>query len=399
MPAADRVIVAGAGPVGLVVANALADAGVPLLLLEAEPALPETLRGSTFHPPTLDMLERFGVTEAMIAQGLVAPRLQYRERSGEVIAEFDFGRIADVTRHPYRLQCEQHKLAALLLERLRGRPLAETRFSARLAGVEQSAGRVTAIVETPGGVERIAGRFLVGADGGHSATRQAVGIAFEGFTWPERFLVVSTPFPFEEHLPDLTLVNYVADPDEWFFLLRVPGLWRVMFSTRPEETDEDVLSDISIGRRMRRVLDRAEPYRVAHRALYRVHQRVAARYRDGRVFLAGDAAHINNPLGGMGLNGGIHDAVSLADKLAPVFRGPADDRVLDGYEAERRPIALEYINTHTVRNKQNLEARDPEAQRRFRETLRAIAADPRATHEYLLQASMIASLRRAAAHG
>jgi 2-polyprenyl-6-methoxyphenol hydroxylase-like FAD-dependent oxidoreductase len=399
VPAADRVIVAGAGPVGLVAANALADAGVPVLLLEAEPALPETLRGSTFHPPTLDMLERFAVTEAMIAQGLVASRLQYRERSGEVIAEFDFGRIADATRHPYRLQCEQHKLAALLLERLRGLPAAETRFSARLAGAEQSDGRVTAIVETPGGVERIAGRFLVGADGGHSATRQALGIAFEGFTWPERFLVVSTPFPFEEHLPDLTLVNYVADPDEWFFLLRVPGLWRVMFPTRPEETDEDVLSDTSIGRRMRRVLDRAEPYPVAHRALYRVHQRVAARYRDGRVFLAGDAAHINNPLGGMGLNGGIHDAVSLAEKLARVSRGEADEGLLDRYQAERRPIALEYINTHTVRNKQNLQTRDPEAQRRFRETLRATAADPRATHEYLLQASMIASLRRAEAIG
>jgi 3-(3-hydroxy-phenyl)propionate hydroxylase len=326
----------------------------------------------------------------------VAPRFQYRERSGEVIAEFDFARIADATRHPYRLQCEQYKLALLLAERLRGRPAAELRLGARVAAVEQDGGGVLVTAETAAGAERFAGRFLVGADGGHSATRQALGIPFEGFTWPERFLVVSTPFPFEEHLPDLTCVNYVPDPDEWFFLLRVPGLWRVMFPTRPEEDDATVLGDASIARRMRRVLDRPAPYPIAHRTLYRVHQRVAPRYRAGRAFLAGDAAHINNPLGGMGLNGGIHDAVALAETLARAWRGEDGPDALDRYEAQRRPIALEYINTHTIRNKQNLEARDEDARRRFRETVRRAAADPAAGREYLLQVSMIASLRRAA---
>src|SRR5262249_1073428 len=188
----------------------------------------------------------------------------YRERSGEVLAEFDFGAIADVTRHPYRLQCEQHRLARLLLERLQSRPCVEGRFSARVVAAGQRAGGVAGGMGTAAGAGRLGGR----ARGGRpSPPRQSLGIPFEGFTWPERFLVVSTPFPFEAHLADLTLVNYVADPEEWFFLLRVPGLWRVMFPTRPEEDDAEVLSDASVARRLRPGLARAPACPGTHPAL------------------------------------------------------------------------------------------------------------------------------------
>ncbi len=390
-----RVLVAGAGPVGLVVALHLAQHDVPVTVLEAEPDLPETLRASTFHPPTLDMLESTGVLDDFLALGLKAPTLQYRERAG-CIAEFDFGRIADVTAHPYRLQCEQFKLNRLLYEKLITVPGTEVLFSSEVTGVEEDATSVTAVAGQGDGTRRFAGRYLVGADGARSNVRKALGIPFDGFTWPERFLVVSTPFQFEKHFGGLAPVSYFADPDEWFFLLRIPGLWRVMFPTRPEESDDAVLGDASVERRLQNVVHTEGSYPVEHRTLYPVHQRVAARYRKGRSFLAGDAAHINNPLGGMGLNGGIHDGYNLAERLVRVWHGTARDEELDGYERQRRPIALDYANVHSTRNKLNLEARDPKRQEQFRRSMRETAADPKKSYDYLLQVSMIASLRQAA---
>ena len=390
----DRVVIAGAGPAGLVAATVLARAGVAVTMLEAESSLPLNLRASTFHPPTLDMLDDLGAAAPLIVQGLKAPTLQYRDRPTGLIAQFDFGGIADLTRHPYRLQCEQFRLNQILLEKLRGMPNAEVRFGARVVGVEQDADGATAILT---GGDRVRGRYLIGAEGANSAVRQATGIAFDGFTWPERFLVLSTPFDFTKPFPDLCLVNYFADPEEWYFLLKVPELWRAMFPTRPEEEDEVILSDATAQRRLTRVYDAGAPYEVKHKTLYRVHQRVAARYRAGRCFLAGDAAHINNPLGGMGMNGGIHDAHNLAGKLAQVMTGAAGDGLLDAYEKERRPIALEYINKHTIRNKRNLETADPAEQAAFRDELRATLADPEKMRAYLKRVSMIASLEQAAA--
>ncbi|HEX9464789.1 MAG TPA: NAD(P)/FAD-dependent oxidoreductase [Alphaproteobacteria bacterium] len=392
----ERVVVAGAGPTGLVTALCLAEHGIPVIVLEAEPALPENLRASTFHPPTLDMLDRFDATERLIAMGLVAPRFQYRTRHGGCFAEFDFEVLRDETRHPYRVQCEQYKLNAVLLERLTRSATADIRFKTSLIGVEAQGECPVAVVQQGGRTERIDARYVVGAEGARSVVREAMGIAFEGFTWPERFLVASTPFPFEEHFKDLTQVNYIADPDEWFFLLRVSDMWRTMIPTRAEESDEAVLSDEQVQRRLNRIVPMAAPYPVTHRTLYRVHQRVAAAYRKGPCFLVGDAAHINNPLGGMGMNGGVHDAFNLAEKLTAVWHGEKDETYLDLYERQRRPVALEYVNTITIRNKRNLEARDPDEQRRFQDSMRAAAADPEKARAYLRQVSMIASLEKAA---
>ncbi len=381
----DSVLVAGAGPVGLSAASVLAEAGVPVTVLEAEPRLPENLRASTFQPPTLDMLARFGAAQRLIDMGRVAPRVQYRDRKGWV-AEFDLGLLARETQHPFRVQCEQFKLNQVLAERL-GR----IELSSEVTAVEQDADGVTVTVN---GARRMRAGWLIGADGGKSRVREALGIPLEGFTWPDRFLVASTPFDFARALPGLCEVSYFADPQEWFFLLRVPGVWRAMFPVREEENEQAVLSDESIQARLQRVHRKDGPYEIRHRTLYSVHQRVAGAYRRGRCFLAGDAAHLNNPLGGMGMNGGIHDAFSIAEKLAAVIRQGAPESVLDAYERQRRAVALEYVNSITIANKRNLEARDPEEHRRWKENMSRAAADPALAREYLLKISMIASLRR-----
>ncbi|MCK8783800.1 FAD-dependent monooxygenase [Roseomonas sp. NAR14] len=390
------VIVAGAGPVGLVAAASLVHNGVPVVVLEAGEALSGEMRGSTFHAPTLDMLDRLGAARPMIAQGLVAPRMQYRSRDHGIIAEFDFGVLADVTRHPFRLQCEQFKLTRILHALLRDRPGFTLRLGAEVTGCADEGDRAVAHLADG---SRVEGAYLIGADGARSTVRKSTGIEFAGFTWPERFLVLSTPFDFTTLIPDLADVSYYADPEEWFFLLRVPGpvtpLWRAMFPVPAEVPDEETLGDAYARARFGRIVPGRDDYPTAHRTLYRVHQRVAETFRQGRVLLAGDAAHINNPLGGMGLNGGIHDAVNLAEKLAAVWHGEAAPALLDRYDRQRRGVTVEHVQRQTITNKQNLEAREPEARRAFRERMAAAAADPAAAHAYLLGVSMINSLRRA----
>jgi 3-(3-hydroxy-phenyl)propionate hydroxylase len=387
----DRVLIAGAGPVGLVAAANLVRHGIPVTVLEANPDLSEESRASTFHPPTLDMLDRLGVAETLIAQGLMAPQFQYRNKRDGLIAQFDFAGIADATAHPFRLQCEQSRLTRILLERLRGAEDFDIAFSSAVSGVSQTADRVDVTVMRDGRAETESGRYLIGADGARSETRGALGIAFEGFTWPERFLVVSTPFDFHSVIEDLVCVNYVADSSRWHFFLQIPGLWRIMFPIAADESDKRALSGDFAQSLMAQLVPGIDHYEIAHTTLYRVHQRVAETFRRGRAFLIGDAAHINNPLGGMGMNGGIHDAINLTDRLAEVWRGSKHDTELDRFEKQRRLVTKEYVETQSIQNKKNLESPGTA----FRDRLIEIAADAGRTRDYLLAVSMISSLKRA----
>ncbi len=386
--------VAGAGPVGLVTAAKLVRAGVPVTVFEAGSGLSTESRASTFHPPTLDMLDSLGATKPLIAQGLVAPAFQYRTKKDGLVAHFDFDIIDDATAHPYRVQAEQSKLTRILLDSLRSEPLFDIAFDSRVRDVSQDASSVTLTVERNGAAETHTGRWLVGADGASSSVRRALGIEFDGFTWPDRLLVVSTPFDFHAVLAGLTSVNYVADAERWYFLLQIPGLWRVMFLIKEDVTDERIVTHEFAQSLMAGIIPGISNYEIAHTTLYKVHQRVAKTFRKGRVFLAGDAAHINNPLGGMGMNGGIHDAVNLTDRLAAVWQGKAGDAELDRYDTQRRLVTLETIQTQTIQNKKNLENPEP-----FKQSLDEIKADPKRTYDYLLKVSMIATLRRAAELG
>jgi len=387
----ERVLIAGAGPVGLVAAAHLARAGVPVTVFEQGGTLSEESRASTFHPPTLDMLHALGAAEPLIAQGLKAPTFQYRTKRDGLLAEFNFSAIADATGHPYRVQCEQSKLTRILYEQMRGHPNFETVFGAAVKAVSQDGAGVTVSIERDGKTEQHSGRYLIGADGASSAVRRSLGIEFEGFTWPDRLLVVSTPFDFFSVIPGLSSVSYVADPERWYFLLQIPGLWRAMFLVNEDATDERVQTREFAQSLMAGVVPGISNYEISHITLYKVHQRVAKTFKLGRAFLIGDAAHINNPLGGMGMNGGIHDAVNLAARLAAVWHGKADDAELERFDKQRRLVTLEYIQKYTIQNKKNLESPGDE----FRDSLRSIASDPARTRDYLMRVSMIASLSRA----
>jgi 3-(3-hydroxy-phenyl)propionate hydroxylase len=390
----DRVLIAGAGPVGLVAAAQLVKQGIAVTVLEAGNELGSESRASTFHPPTLDMLHELGVADDLIAEGLKAPMLQYRSKKDGVIAQFDFGEIADKTGHPYRVQSEQFKLTRLLLAKLRDENLFRIEFGCRVEDVQQDDDGVRVSVRGNDAQSVRTGKWLIGADGARSEVRRALGVEFEGFTWPERFLVLSTPFDFDAAIPDLVSVNYVADPDCWQFLLRIPGMWRVMFPV-PQEVSDEAATSPEFGQAMLSRVVAGGTFHIAHTTLYRVHQRVAKQFRVGRSFLVGDAAHINNPLGGMGMNGGIHDSVNLTARLADVHHGMAHDSDLDRYDLQRRLVTLESVQTQTIQNKRDLEAKDEADQAAFRERLRGIAADPEARRTYLQRVSMITSLKRA----
>src|SRR6266545_3895953 len=350
-------------------------------------------RASTFHPPTLDLLEESGITAALVEMGLVCPTVQIRDREIGKVAEFDVTRLKNETRHPYRLQCEQFKLVGFLYQALAQIPGIDLRFGHEVVDIRQTEDEVVVDAEHNGERVTIRGDIVIGCDGGRSTVRKLIDVPFPGLTYPEHFLVAGTRFDFRAHMPDIASVNYTADPVRWFMLLQIPDMWRILVPVAPEVSPDDAVSDESLQSSLKTIYPRPDDYEIVVRAIYRVHQRVADSYRRGRVFLAGDAAHLNNPLGGMGLNGGLHDVISLTDRLM-AWWNEADAAVLAGYEPQRRPEAINAIHAITARNKKLLEERDPAVRAKNLDEMRQTAADPGRSYQYLLDSSMISSLRR-----
>ncbi len=385
------VIVAGCGPAGATLALYLARKDIPVLVLEREAVLPVDLRASTFHPPSLEMLNELGVAAPMIAKGLIVDRYQYRDRQTGEVAEFHMSLIADETLFPYRLQLEQYELTRIVARVLQGCPSAELRFAHEVTGFRQDADGVTVKVATPAGAKTVKGAYLVGADGASSRVRKAAGIGFGGFTYDEKFLVASTAFPFEEVFDDLSYVNYIADPQEWCVVLRTDKAWRVLWPTDPDHPNpESYLDENDLQERLHRLHDKEGPYRIRHRTLYDVHQRVAETYCQGRVALIGDACHINNPLGGMGMNGGLHDAWNLGGRLVEIFAGRATHQDSFGdYDRQRRELATRFVQQHTIDNKTLMESTDPNVQRNRQRDLMARAADSAKAKAFIMERAMM----------
>jgi 3-(3-hydroxy-phenyl)propionate hydroxylase len=391
---ADRIIIAGAGPVGCASALYLAQNDIPVTLIEACDSLPEDLRASTFHSPTLDMLDDLGVAGKIIEQGLICPIWQQRDTRDNWSVEWDLGILKEDTNHPYRIQCEQFKLTRVIVAELAKMKNVEILFSVKAVSADQDEQGVTLKVDTADGLKELKGRYLIASDGASSVIRASQDIKFPGLTFPELWLCVSTEFEFENYFDNLAPVAYFSAENFWFLLLRVPGLWRVLMPSNNGQTAEMLLQEGSVQELMHRVVPIEGDFETVHRTAYPVHQRVAESYQCGRIFLAGDAAHINNPLGGMGMNGGIHDGINLSKKIASVWRGDADEKLLDLYEAERLPVANEYVQKTTLRNKAMLEQHDPIARKARQKELSTVAADPQKAREYLLESSMIASFKK-----
>jgi 3-(3-hydroxy-phenyl)propionate hydroxylase len=396
-----RVIVAGGGPVGLMAALGLAHAGVPVLLIEQEPALTVDLRAGSYHPPTLEAMAPYGITERMLERGIKVRLWQTRDRTNPAwVANWDLGLIADLTPYPYRLHLEQHQLTPIILDMLREEPLAEVRFASRFTGVTQDAGGVRVTFEGPHGTETVEGAYLIGADGGRSNVRKAIGMPFDGFTWQERFFVISTSFDFESI--GFAKNAYIADPEQWATLFQMPGegdrpYWRIVLPTDSNVPEKEIAAPAAVGSWLQHYFGARDPaYRVLYNSFYRVHQRVARNFRDGRVLLAGDAAHLNNPLGAFGLNSGIQDAANLIPKLAAVWKGEAPDELLDVYDRQRHTTTVEHVQANSIANKRTMEERDPEQRRIHFEELVRTANTPELARRFLINSSMIAAVRRAA---
>jgi 3-(3-hydroxy-phenyl)propionate hydroxylase len=387
----------------MVCALALHRQGLQVTVLEAEVAPVTDQRAASLHPPTLEMLAELNVTQAIVPRGLVAPTYKFHDRiTSEVVAEFDLSDLSGELAFPFVLQYEQYKLTRDISQQYANESDFDVRFSRRVTEVTQDGEGVTVVAEGPDGEERFRCAYVVGADGGRSTVRKSQAIEFQGFTYPERFIKIATSFDFGEAHPHYAFRNYFSDPDEWCNLFKVRGestggLWRAIFPTRVEETEEAALHPDGVEARLQKFFPKAGCYQIEYCNLYGVSQRVAETFRKGRVLLAGDSAHVNNPIGGMGMNGGIHDAVNLAEKLGKVMRREAGEELLDLYSRQRRKVAIDYVQAQTIRNKKMLEERDPAVRRRNLEELRRAADDRGASRAFMLRAALIESLQAAEA--
>jgi 3-(3-hydroxy-phenyl)propionate hydroxylase len=383
--------------VGLTLAYGLARAGVSVTVIETEPAISRQLRASTFHPPTLDMLDAWGVTAELIAHGRITPTWQIRlHETGEHVT-FDLSVLQGDTAHPYRLQCEQAVLSDALQARLKSEPSARIWRGASVVDVGQHAGGAWVEVRPADGspVERIEGAYVVGCDGAHSLVRKAIGSDFEGSTYPDTTLLVTTHFDFDALWPDLAGVNYIWQDEGTYSLLHLPKVWRVSLHPQADRPLEEEAQPERIARRLNGLFGAQHDFALQEVRPYRVHKRLASRWRLGHLFIAGDAAHLNNPKGGMGMNGGIHDAMALCEVLLRALEGHNSEAALDGYERQRLPVVRDDIIGQADRNHARMQLRSLDERRASLAQLQALIDDRDRLRKHLRQTSMLDGLDRA----
>jgi 2-polyprenyl-6-methoxyphenol hydroxylase-like FAD-dependent oxidoreductase len=362
-------------------------------VLERETAIPRDMRASTFHPATLDLLTDSGLATELIERGTVVPQWQYLiHESGERVV-FDMAHLSEMTAHPFRLQCEQFQLTELLAEKLANQPLCELRLGATLQSVIPGESQVTVQYQSAGEDSVNVCDWLIAADGASSQVRKSLGLDFDGQIFPKTSITLVLEHPFEDDIPNLLGVNYVWLPDRHYSLMRLRNTWRLTYSPEQDQDIESALSDAVAQTHIARVSPRASGAAILTRNYYTLHQRCLARFCHGRTLFIGDAAHLNSPAGGMGMNSGIHDARSLADHLVPVINGD-DPSLLERYDRRRRTIAQEEVQRLSARN--YARHRETEARKRVLiwNELQEIVSDPAKHRDYLLDAAMIRSRQR-----
>lgn len=392
-----KVIIIGAGPVGTFAAYCLAEYGIETLVLESESTCETDMRASTFHPSTLKYLDNLDLADELIEKGLKAPIFQYRIRSTDEVLEFNLEELDDVLDFPFRLQCEQYKFARMLAGKLDSHRHSSVLFNRKLINFTEGDHKVTLDVDHHGTNEQYQCDYLIGADGANSIVRRSLGIEFSGFTYEEKFFTLSTEKPLEDYFSNLSYVNYVSDPEEWFVLLKAPSAWRILVPVPQKLDDKAIKSNDYVSDIFTRVLNSSDPIETIHRTIYRVHQRVVNKMRYGRIMLAGDSAHLNNPLGGFGMNGGLHDAWNLAEKLDGIINHNKDKDLLDLYDRQRRTVMNDFIQKQTIRNKKMIEETGDIKYSSEWMRMRNLHENENKRREYMLRQSMTQSLINEAA--
>ena len=337
-----QVIVVGAGPIGLVTALGLARRGVDVTVLERAPGLSRSPRAMVYHNGVLPGLAELGILDDIDQAGFRATELGVYDHERREAVRLDLGVFEGHEPYAYNVHLGQDRLADIALDHLGGHPGSQVVFGAIVADVTQDADGASVTAYVDGHLTSYRADYVVATDGASSTARTVAGIEFEGLTWPERFIAVNVRYDFAGlGYSDSTLV---VDPVMGGVVARIDGsdLWRITYH------EDSALPAATVVSRMTRYFDDLLPagasYELVQYSPYTMHQRSAVTYRAGRLLLAGDAAHVTNPIGGLGLTGGLFDSYVLSEALAAVLAGTADASVLDEYSRRRRTAFLEYAS-------------------------------------------------------
>ncbi len=399
-----QVIIAGAGPVGLVTALGLAQKGIQVLVLEKNSIeVPPQWRGSTIHPPTLAIFDELGLADEIIVGAIKVEVLQYRDLEIEEVVNFGYGCLDGQVKFPFRLQYEQYKVLKLLRTAASNNPKIEIKYDTLIESVTQDSDGVSVQVTNNGATHILRADWLVGADGSHSAVRKALGIELDGFTYPYPTTVVATPFKFEDHFAGLAPVTYWSGPTGRLSMIRTPDIWRIAMTTPLEGVDissddrgsiseptQDFIVAIDL------LLSRLPGVSLADLELkqyevYRSHQRIAREFSVDRVALAGDAAHLTTTNGGMGLNSGVQDAAALVKALEAAIAQNSSDPISQ-YAKERKEFCTNFLQPTTTTNHKTVDNPDYEARKSRLTELLADTNNPEVVKQVIARASMISEL-------
>ena len=335
-----QVAVIGGGPIGLTTALGLAHYGVPVEVFEDDAALSLDTKAGTILTRTLEVFDRYGVVDSVLAASVRLDEIGEIDRATNVsTGGVRTHLLTEDTRYPFVINIPQHHLEPILRDELDARAPGALHMSHRLVDFRQEDDHVVLVLETPDGRVERACRYLLACDGGRSFVRERLGIAVEGMTLEERYMLVDLQVDLDvAHPRDYPHLAYFGDPTEWMILVRQPHCWRFLFPLppgAPEPTGEEM------AQRARRFIGDISDITVLGSNVYSVHHRVAQSWQDGRIFLMGDAAHLITPMWALGLNTGVLDASNLPWRIAFVLRGWADEGLLDGYAREQAPVAIQ----------------------------------------------------------